>query len=592
MDKNKLECLFENNKLVSKRITENWLNRNGLLNEIIQTTSFLNNTCSLNDRVWAILLDLKAQPLCKECNELVFYRREIKNFAQYCSNMCAGRNKDKLKNVDIDYKKANERRVKTNLKKYGVAYNSQRKEVKCILSDKMKYQMDEDKRQILNDYDWMNNEYNVKGRTATSIADELGVYYGTVLDYCEKHNFKIRSNSNTSKYEYEIENFLQSLNIVFEKGNRTVIKPLELDFYLPNNNLAIEFNGLYWHSSKLNDNVNYHINKTKKCEENNLQLLHIFEDEWINKKDIWQSIIKAKLNLFDKNIYARKCIIKQIDNKIAKCFLEKTHLQGYVHGKHYGLFYKDVMVALATVGKSRFKENEYELLRWSVDLNTRVIGGFTKVLSFINLKMITFADRRISKGKTYQKFGKFLYDTSPSYWWVDLKSMKRISRFKTQKHKLNKLLGEKYDSTKSEKENMFNNGYRIIYDCGTKKYLLLNNGTTKEKIKKLIKQNLTPDLLKKGFNEKAHCYVASEAFYYLMGGKLQGYGIYRMKIDGVTHWWIKKDKEIIDLTSDQFNFKIDYSKGRHSAFLTNKPSKRAQILINRILENNNVNNTY
>jgi serine/threonine protein kinase len=83
--------------------------------------------------------------------------------------------------------------------------------------------------------------------------------------------------------------------------DRSILKNLELDIYLPKIKLAIELNGLYWHS-ELYKNKNYHLNKTKLCEEKGITLLHIFEDEWLEKLEIVKSIIKNKLNLKHKNI--------------------------------------------------------------------------------------------------------------------------------------------------------------------------------------------------------------------------------------------------------------------------------------------------
>jgi len=84
--------------------------------------------------------------------------------------------------------------------------------------------------------------------------------------------------SNISTYEIEIKNFLKSKNIEYEINDRKILKGKEIDIYIPEYNLAIEFNGLYWHSEIYKDK-NYHLNKTEECLKNNIQLIHIFEDE-------------------------------------------------------------------------------------------------------------------------------------------------------------------------------------------------------------------------------------------------------------------------------------------------------------------------
>ena len=69
--------------------------------------------------------------------------------------------------------------------------------------------------------------------------------------------------------------------------------------------LAFEFNGLYWHN-ELNKTNNYHLNKSNLCEEKGIQLISIWEDDWVYKQDIVKSMILNKLNKTKNRIYARK----------------------------------------------------------------------------------------------------------------------------------------------------------------------------------------------------------------------------------------------------------------------------------------------
>src|SRR3954467_5419304 len=98
-----------------------------------------------------------------------------------------------------------------------------------------------------------------------------------------------------------------------------------------------------------------------------------------------------------------------------------------------------------------------------------------------------------------------------------------------------------------------------------------------------VKGNLTPDLLKPGYGPQAHCYVASEALYHLLGGGNSGYKPMHTRVNGLSHWWIKSPEgHNIDLTADQFNMPVDYDTGVGKGFLTLTPSKRAQILMDRV----------
>jgi hypothetical protein len=140
---------------------------------------------------------------------------------------------------------------------------------------------------------------------------------------------------------------------------------------IPDYGLAIEYDGLYWHSSGdvLTENRDYHLEKTTKCEEKGLNLLHIFENEWQNqsKQQIWKSIIRNKLGKSNK-IYARKCEIREVSNKESVRFLENNHLQGSASASiRYGLYHNDALVALMTFGKSRFNKNiDWELIRYCI----------------------------------------------------------------------------------------------------------------------------------------------------------------------------------------------------------------------------------
>ena len=193
-----------------------------------------------------------------------------------------------------------------------------------------------------------------------------------------------------SSPEIEIANFLKEYNISYETKNRSICDPYELDFYLPDSKIALEFNGVYWHSD-LYRNKDYHLNKTNMCLKKNIQLIHIWEDDWNHKKEIVKSIILNKLNKTPNKIYARKCQIKEInDNRIIRKFLNRNHIQGFVGSKiKLGLYYNNELVSLMTLGnlrKSLGQKSEigsFELLRFCSILNTSVIGYM-----FFNRKFI------------------------------------------------------------------------------------------------------------------------------------------------------------------------------------------------------------
>lgn len=301
------------------------------------------------------------------------------------------------------------------------------------------------------------------------------------LERCRICNSRYRS-----KPELAIINFLRENDIQNIHPNiRNIIPYRELDIYLPDYNLAIEFDGLYWHSSNniKNDKKikNQHLTKTKMCENRNIHLLHIFENEWENERtnSIWKSILKNKLNLSQK-IFARKCQINIVNKNETKQFLLENHLQGYTPSSiNIGLFYNNELYAIATFGFPRYnKKYVWELLRYACKKEFTVVGGFGKILSYFKKynygSIITYADKRYSSGNLYKKCGfTELEDSSPNYFYCEpnFKCLKLHSRLKFQKHKLKDLL-EKFDESLTESENMFNNGYRKIWDCGNKVFVL------------------------------------------------------------------------------------------------------------------------
>jgi hypothetical protein len=323
------------------------------------------------------------------------------------------------------------------------------------------------------------NKFSFKCVNCSSITD---VYLSNgYLPSCKCSNYKGYSLIEDDIITLLKQNAIEDLHL-----NRRDIIPnrLEIDIYLPKYNLAIEVNGIYWHSENMGKYKDYHLYKTEKCLEKNIELIHILDYEWIHKKPIVSSILYNKLNLNKNKIYARKCIIKEIkDNLILREFLNENHLQGYTHSStNLGLYYNNELVSVMTFGKNRFKKqsNELEMVRFCNKLYTNVVGGaqklfkhFVKNYNVENKDIISFADRRFFNGDLYLNLGfEFIKNTSPSYiYW---KHNKIFNRMSCQKHKLHKIL-EVFDNNKTEYENMKINGFNRIWDCGNIKFVWRNN---------------------------------------------------------------------------------------------------------------------
>ena len=230
------------------------------------------------------------------------------------------------------------------------------------------------------------------------------------------------------------------------ENDRSILGGQELDVYLPEKKIAIEYNGVYWHSELSgNKDKRYHLGKTIECEKLGIRLIHILEPEWVNKQDIVKCRLKHILHgVVDKPIYARNCIIKTITVDTAVKFLNTYHLQGECNSSiQIGAFCNDVLVSVMTfgclrsaLGSKNIDNTIYEMYRFCVG-DKNVVGIASKMLKYfiINFnpsKIISYADRRYSDNAAfYNKIGfNLVGKTSTNYWYFNLKdTLKLYHRF-------------------------------------------------------------------------------------------------------------------------------------------------------------------
>lgn len=282
-------------------------------------------------------------------------------------------------------------------------------------------------------------------------------------------------NTFRSQFENEISLFISTLiSTEVIRNSRTVIPPYELDIYVPEHKLAIEANGIFWHSDYHLKNNRYHSLKTRACDDNNIRLIHITDNDWREKQEICKSIIKSALGQTTK-IYARQCKIQKIDNTLYRNFCETNHIQGYSHATtRLGLFQGDKLVQICSFGGSRFRYGEIELIRSCSLLGTTVVGGLSKLVSFFVKEyaitnLVTYCDKHYFTGQGYTNSGwKLISETPPNYWYFKPTDCILHSRLQFQKHKLSKIL-ENFDPTLTETQNMKNNGWYRYFDCGSLK---------------------------------------------------------------------------------------------------------------------------
>lgn len=288
--------------------------------------------------------------------------------------------------------------------------------------------------------------------------------------------------SNRSQQESAMLNYIKGLlpeGELILSNDRKVLKPKELDIYVPSRNLAVEVNGVFWHSTNLLEEVaayrRRHLDKTEACLVDGVQLIHVTDIEVMTKPELIKSVLASRLGVVGFKVAGRKCVVKSVNVGDVKAFLLENHLQGFVRSTiNLGLYFEGELVQLMTFGKARFKAKaNYELLRLCTKRNYSILGGSEKLFKHFVANyllsgetVLSYCDRRFFEGVVYTRLGfSFVRITSPNYVYLDKRCNYAGSRHDFQKHKLAKILLN-FDASKSEIANMFAHGYRIMFDCG------------------------------------------------------------------------------------------------------------------------------
>ena len=371
---------------------------------------------------------------------------------------------------------AKEKRKQTNLEKYGVENYKQSELFKERQNDKNEYfHILNDKENFINFLKEKEAELGKK-ITIIEISEIMNYSQWYINRYIKNFDLYdyIECHWTRSQYEDEIIEWLTSLNISNIENNKKFGR-YEIDIFLPDYNIGIEFNGSYWHS-ELNKPNNYHQKKYNALKEHNIFIYNVFEYEWKQEdlKEKIKSQLKNILNLNSRKLYARKCIIKEITTDISSDFLDHNHIQGKDSSKiKLGLFYEEELVSVMTFTKPRFNENyDWELSRFCCLRDTTVIGASSKLFKYFvknylgeNQSIISYSDIGKTTGKMYEMLGfKLLRISSPNYVWWKHKNIK--SRYQCM--------------MKNEIDTMHEAGFIRIFDSGNKVWVYNQNSESLE----------------------------------------------------------------------------------------------------------------
>ncbi len=318
---------------------------------------------------------------------------------------------------------------KTNLEKYGAEYYAQTPEGK------------EKRKQTCMD------KYGVDNWTKTPEYKKRYEDKRYVNNILEKQFATRKKNGTlgTSNLEKEVIDFI-SLELgktggKFLKGWKDT--RFEVDYLV--GNIGIEVNGAYWHSTrtlstKHQKHKQYHYNKMLNASELGIDLIQIWEDQWKNKQDIVKDILRARLGVLDTKLYARKCEVRNVDNKTYREFCEAAHIQGYRAATvRLGLYFEDRLVQVASFNKchgygKRQAQCEWEWIRGCIASNNMVIGGTSKLLKhFIRTSspesILCYADANLFNGDGYLKAGfEFKGFTGADKFYIENNTFKRYAR--------------------------------------------------------------------------------------------------------------------------------------------------------------------
>jgi very-short-patch-repair endonuclease len=308
-------------------------------------------------------------------------------------------------------------------------------------------------------------KYVVESKSIFDIAIELNAS-NTINGYFHLYSgLKLRRG--TSAAEGQLANFIsqfQHIETQFSLGRQF------LDIYIPELKLAFEYNGIYWHSSEFKDK-DYHIQKTLACEKRGIRLIHIWEDDWVNKQELMKRKIKSILGVSDRKVFARKCTILVPTKEQKRSFYEQNHVKGNGGGSiDYALEYQDELVAMITF---KLTDSGYDLTRYATSCS--VPGGFSRLLEHFKRnnpwsRIYTYADRSWSQGDVYLKCGfRLMYITEPNFHGVEnSKQRNHLNYTHTQLQKrFPDLEGTKF-------EIMDQAGIKRIWDCGQLKFEMFN----------------------------------------------------------------------------------------------------------------------
>lgn len=276
-----------------------------------------------------------------------------------------------------------------------------------------------------------------------------------------------------SSPEREVASLLDSWGVGYVSSDRSVLAGREVDLYVPSAGVAIEFNGLYWHGDRFKSR-SYHRDKSVAAEEAGAQLIHVWEDDWRDRREIVERMLARKLGVSsEKRVDARSLNKVKLTTPPARVFLNENHIQGFSGGaEYYGL--SDETGVRAVLVMKRRSNGGWELVRFATSAIVR--GGHSRLFKWFQddhpeaRKVVTFADRGVSDGGLYETCG-FVHDGElrPDYMYVVGGS--RVHKFNYRLKRFREDPDLEYREGLTESQLAELNDLPRIYDAGKIRYV-------------------------------------------------------------------------------------------------------------------------
>lgn len=279
-----------------------------------------------------------------------------------------------------------------------------------------------------------------------------------------------------SKGQEDLLEFIRSIGFDVVSDYRYGPSRKQIDVYIPEIKTGIEFNGLYWHSSKYREDT-FHKDKQEECKSAGIDLLHLFSDEWAYKQDTIKSILKIRLG---------KCPYPQPEFRIEQCskyqaqrFHSRHNLEVTgVEGISFAAKVDEIVKAVLTLSKNRngrgLPEGMLEVSAYSACPD---IVAFSPLFSAAIQSMqpttvIGYSNNRLSNGDMFEEANfKVVAKIRPSYTYKTPSKDMRIPKSEFRRWKLKRKFGDKYQPNLTEKENCEISGFYQVFDCGMTKWM-------------------------------------------------------------------------------------------------------------------------